>query len=110
MKGIVNYYDKELRNIILSLPNDVLAKLLVLVDVLIECGPDPDIPHVMFLARKLFRLKLFNTNNYVYYCQSSKNEITVLHVSENCDTLTDHFLGWLKGRQLEVSIYDESPT
>jgi hypothetical protein len=107
MKGFVNYYNRRLRDEVLLLPNDVLAKLLVMVDVLVECGPDPDIPQISYIDNKLFRLKLFKTNNYVYYCQSDKNEVTVLHISEKCDTLSQQFLSWLKMRQMEVSKNDE---
>jgi len=98
----VNYYDKHLKNAVLELPRDALAELLVLVDVIIECGANANIPHVVVLGKDLYRSKLFNTSVYVYYCQSGKKEITIIHVSDKCDKLSDDFLNWLRKRQLEV--------
>jgi hypothetical protein len=102
IKVTVNYYDEALKNEVLQLPSDVLAEFLILVDVIIECGASTGIPQAVILGKDLYRSKLFNRQAYVYYCQSGKKEITVIHVSEKCDKLAGHFLVWLKGRQLEV--------
>ena len=98
----VNYYNEGLKEKVLSLPRETLAEFIVLVDIIIECGADVNIPYIVVLGKDLYRSKLFNTNTYVYYVKSGKKEITIIHVSEKCDKLSNEFLTWLQARQLEV--------
>jgi phage-related protein len=82
MKWGIEYYNSELENEILSLPEGLLARYLRLTDLMLEFGSNLGIPHTRFLGDGLIELRIKSKEGIarVFYCSLIGKKIIMLHL------------------------------
>lgn len=81
MKWNINYYNKDLENEILALPETLLARYVRLTDLMLGYGPNIGMPHTKALGSGLFELRLKGKEGIarIMYCTLVDKEIHMLH-------------------------------
>ncbi len=81
MKWKINYYNKEIQDAILRLPDTLLARYLKLTDLMKEYGANLGMPHTKSLGKGLFELRLKGKEGIarVFYCTLVGKKIHMLH-------------------------------
>lgn len=82
MKWSIEYYNSELENEILSLPEGLLARYLRLTDLMLEFGSNLGMPHTRFLGEGLIELRIKSKEGIarVFYCTLVGKRIMMLHL------------------------------
>jgi phage-related protein len=81
MKWNIYYYNEDLEEKILDLPDMLLARYIKLTDLMREYGPNIGMPHTKALGNGLFELRLKGKEGIarVFYCTQLGNRIYMLH-------------------------------
>lgn len=81
MKWKITYYNNELEEAILELPDSLLARYIKLTERMIIYGADLGMPHTESLGKGLFELRLKGQEGIarVFYCTMIGKEIHMLH-------------------------------
>lgn len=82
MKWTIHYYNKDLEDDLLSLPETLLARYIRLTELMRGYGPHIGMPHTKALGNGLFELRLKGKEGIarVMYCTLIEKEIYMLHV------------------------------
>ncbi|MDP2303837.1 MAG: type II toxin-antitoxin system RelE/ParE family toxin [Ignavibacteria bacterium] len=82
MKWSIEYYNSELGNEILSLPEGLLARYLRLTELMLEFGSNLGMPHTRFLGEDLIELRIKSKEGIarVFYCTLIGKRIMMLHL------------------------------
>jgi phage-related protein len=82
MNWSIEYFNQNIEESILNLPDGLLAKYLRYTDLMIELGPNLGMPHTKALKDGLFELRIKSKEGIarVFYCIIIKNRIVMLHV------------------------------
>lgn len=81
MKWILAYYNEEVMNDILNLPDRMLAKYQAIIEWMIESGPNIGLPHTRSLQQGLFEIRLKGKDGIarIFYCNLREKEVVMLH-------------------------------
>jgi len=81
MKWKIEYFNNDVENKILSLPDGLLARYLRLTDMMIMHGSNLGLPHTKSLSNGLFELRLKSKEGIgrVFYCTKVGKNIVMLH-------------------------------
>jgi phage-related protein len=81
MKWNINYYNEELEEEILDLPDSLLARYIHLTDLMQIHGPNLGMPHTKALGQGLFELRLKGKEGIarIFYCTFVNQHIHMLH-------------------------------
>lgn len=81
MKWKIEYYNNELQEDILNLPDTLLAKYLKLTKLMQEYGNNLGMPHTKALSKGLFELRLKGQEGIarIFYCTMLGKKIYMLH-------------------------------
>lgn len=81
MKWNICYYNEELQDVIMGLPETLLARYIRLTDLMKEYGPNLGMPHTKPLGKGLFELRLQGREGIarVFYCTLVDKRIYMLH-------------------------------
>ena len=81
MKWKIEYFNNDVENKILSLPDGLLARYLRLTDMMIVHGSNLGLPHTKSLSNGLFELRLKSKEGIgrVFYCTKVGKNIVMLH-------------------------------
>ncbi len=82
MNWRIEYYNKELKNENLSLPDGLLARYLRLTDLMLEFGSNLGMPHTRFIGAGLIELRIKSKEGIarVFYCTMAGKKIMMLHL------------------------------
>ncbi len=82
MKWSLEYYNEDVEESILGLPDGLLARYLRLTDLMIEFGPNLGLPHTKAIKSGLFELRVKSKEGIarVFYCTILRNKIYMLHI------------------------------
>jgi phage-related protein len=82
MEWEIGYYDDDLQQTILELPDGIQARYLHLTERMRNFGPDLGIPHSRALGKGLFELRMKSKEGIgrVFYCTRPRRRIMMLHV------------------------------
>jgi len=82
MEWSINYYNSNVENAILDLPDGLLAKYLRLTDLILEFGPNLGMPHTKVIKSGLIELRVKSKEGFarVFFCTVINNRIIILHV------------------------------
>ncbi|MEW6702582.1 MAG: type II toxin-antitoxin system RelE/ParE family toxin [Bacteroidota bacterium] len=82
MKWGIEYYNSELENEILTLPEGLLARYIRLTDLMLEFGSNLGMPHTRFLGEGLIELRIKSKEGIarVFYCTQVGKKIVMLHL------------------------------
>ena len=77
----IEYFNNDVENKILSLPDGLLARYLRLTDMMIVHGSNLGLPHTKSLSNGLFELRLKSKEGIgrVFYCTKVGKNIVMLH-------------------------------
>jgi len=81
MEWNIEYFNKDVENKILSLPDGLLARYLRFADMMIIYGSNLGLPHTKSLNNGLFELRLKSKEGIsrVFYCTKVGKNIVMLH-------------------------------
>lgn len=81
MKWEISYYNSDLEEEILSLPDSILARYIKLTELMETYGADLGMPHTDALGKGLFELRLKGKEGIarVFYCTMVGRKIHMLH-------------------------------
>ena len=81
MKWRILYYNRNLEQEILNLPDGLLARYLHLTDLMIEFGSNLGLPHTKAIDKGLFELRLKSKEGIarVFFCTKIGKKIIILH-------------------------------
>jgi len=81
MEWNIQYFNNDVENKILSLPDGLLARYLRLTDMMIIYGSNLGLPHTKSLNNGLFELRLKSKEGIsrVFYCTKVGKNIVMLH-------------------------------
>jgi len=81
MEWNIEYFNNDVENKILSLPDGLLARYLRLTDMMIVHGSNLGLPHTKSLNNGLFELRLKSKEGIsrVFYCTKVGKNIVMLH-------------------------------
>jgi phage-related protein len=82
MSWTINYYNQELEDKILVLPEGLLARYLHLADLMLEFGSNLGPPHTKAITTGLFEIRLKSKKwiARVFYCTKVGKRIVMLHM------------------------------
>ncbi len=82
MTWSIEYYNSEVENKILSLPNGLLARYLRITDLMLEFGSNLGLPHTRFIEDGLIELRIKSKEGIarVFYCTLIGKRIVMLHL------------------------------
>ena|SRR3990167_285519 len=77
----IDYYNEDVEQAILRLPDTLLARYMRLTEVMQSCGPNLGMPHTRAMKDGLFELRLKGKEGIarVFYCTIIKNTVLMLH-------------------------------
>ena len=77
----IEYFNSDIENKILSLPDGLLARYLKLTDIMLVHGSNLGLPHTKSLNNGLFELRLKSKEGIgrVFYCTKVGRNIVILH-------------------------------
>ena len=81
MNWDIEYFNNDVEDAILTLPDGLLARYLRLTDMMIEHGSNLGLPHTKSLNNSLFELRLKSKEGIgrVFYCTKIGKKIIMLH-------------------------------
>ena len=81
MKWRIKYYNKNLQEEILNLPDGLLARYLRLTDLMLEYGANLGLPHTKPIEDGLFELRVKSKEGIarVFFCTKIGKKIIMLH-------------------------------
>jgi len=81
MKWRILYYNRNLEQEILNLPDGLLARYLHLADLMIEFGSNLGLPHTKAIDKGLFELRIKSKEGIarVFFCTKIGKKIIILH-------------------------------
>ena len=81
MTWTISYYDNQLQDDILSLPDSLLARYLRLTDLMRKWGSNLGEPHTKAMKNGLFELRLKGREGIarIFYCTKKNRQIYMLH-------------------------------
>ncbi|MGD9487159.1 MAG: type II toxin-antitoxin system RelE/ParE family toxin [Calditrichaceae bacterium] len=81
MKWSIEYFNSDVENKILGLPDGLLARYIRLTDLMLEFGPNLGLPHTKLIKSDLFELRVKSKEGIarVFYCTLVGNKIFMLH-------------------------------
>ena len=81
MNWTIGYYNSDVEQAILRLPDGPLARYLRLTDLMLEFGPNLVMPHSRSLGNGLFELRAKSHEGIarVFYCAVTNRKIVMLH-------------------------------
>ena len=81
MKWRIEYISEKIAEIILNLPDGLLARYLRLTDLMIEFGPNLGRPHTKSIEKGLFELRIKGQEGIarVFFCTKNGGRIVMLH-------------------------------
>lgn len=81
MKWRILYYNRNLEQEILNLPDGLLAKYFHLTDLMIEFGSNLGLPHTKAIDKGLFELRIKSKEGIarVFFCTKIGKKIIILH-------------------------------
>jgi phage-related protein len=81
MKWTIHYYDENLEEEILNLPDTLLARYIRLTELMKDYGPNLGMPHTEAFGDGLFELRLKGKEGIarVFYCTQVGKTIHMLH-------------------------------
>ena len=82
MRWTIKYYDEQVQNDILDLPDKLQARYLQLTDRMLIYGPNLGEPHTKSLKDGLFEIRMKAKEGIAraFYCTLKGKEIHILHV------------------------------
>lgn len=82
MNWSIEYYNENLEEAILNLPDGLLARYLRLTDLMLEFGPNLGMPHTKSIKHGLFELRIKSKEGIAraFYCTLMHERIVVLHI------------------------------
>ncbi|MCK5521126.1 MAG: type II toxin-antitoxin system RelE/ParE family toxin [Candidatus Marinimicrobia bacterium] len=82
MKWSIEYYNSNVEESVLNLPNGLLARYLRLTDLMLEFGANLGIPHTKAIQDGLFELRIKSKEGIarVFYCTVVSKRIIMLHI------------------------------
>ena len=81
MEWVIKYFNNDVEESILALPDGLLARYLRLTDMMIEFGPNLGMPHTRPMDDGLFELRIKSKEGIarVFYGTVIRGEIIMLH-------------------------------
>jgi len=81
MNWSIEYYNSNIEESILCLPDGLLARYLHLTDLMMEFGPNLGMPHTKSIKEGLFELRIKSKEGIarVFYCTVINKKIFMLH-------------------------------
>jgi phage-related protein len=81
MSWKIEYFNENVENSILELPDGILARYLRLTDMMLEHGSNLGLPHTKALSDGLFELRLKSKEGIgrIFYCTKIGKRIIMLH-------------------------------
>ena len=81
MKWRILYYNRNLEQEILNLPDGLLARYFHLTDLMIEFGSNLGLPHTKAIDKGLFELRIKSKEGIarVFFCSKIGKKIIILH-------------------------------
>mgnify|MGYP000042697645 FL=1 len=81
MKWRILYYNRNLEQEILNLPDGLLARYFHLTDLMIEFGSNLGLPHTKAIDKGLFELRIKSKEGIarVFFCTKIGKKIIILH-------------------------------
>lgn len=82
MNWRIEYYSPKIEEMILGLPDGLLARYLHITDMMLEFGSNLGMPHTKAIDGGLFELRVKGKEGIarVFYCIKVKKRIVMLHV------------------------------
>ena len=82
MNWTIEYYNSNIEESILNLPDELLARYLRLTDLMLEFGPNLGMPHTKQIQKGLLELRIKSKEGIarVFYCTVINKRIVMLHV------------------------------
>jgi len=82
MKWTIGYYNSDVEQAILHLPDGLLARYLRLTDLMLEFGSNLGMPHSRPMGNGLFELRVKSREGIarVFYCTVTGRKIMMLHM------------------------------
>ena len=82
MNWRIEYYNSDLEESVLDLPDGLLARYLRLTDLMLEFGPNLGMPHTKSIKHGLFELRIKSKEGIarVLYCAMIHKRIIMLHI------------------------------
>jgi phage-related protein len=81
MQWKITYYNEDLKEVILALPDKLLARYLKLAELMEKYGADLGMPHTESLGKGLFELRVKGKEGIarVFFCTKIGKKILMLH-------------------------------
>lgn len=82
MKWSIGYFNSDVEDKILKLPDGLLARYLRLTDLILEFGSNLGLPHTKAIKEGLFELRIKSKEGIarVFFCTIANRKIVMLHV------------------------------
>ena len=82
MKWTIQYFNEQVQDDILNLPDKLQARYLKLTDRMLIYGPNLGEPHTKSLKNGLFEIRMKGKEGIAraFYCTIKRNKIYILHV------------------------------
>ena len=82
MSWSIEYYNNNVEESVLNLPDGLLARYLRLTDLMLEFGPNLGMPHTKVVKDSLFELRIKSKEGIarVFFSTLIKKRIIILHV------------------------------
>ena len=82
MKWSIEYFNSDVEDKILGLPDGLLARYLRLTDLMLEFGANLGLPHTKSIMKGLFELRIKSKEGIarVFFCTIVNRRIVMLHV------------------------------
>ena len=82
MSRSIEYYSSDIEQMILELPEGLLARYLHLTDLMLEFGANLGMPHTQFIQNGLCELRVKSKEGIarVFFCTKTGKRIIMLHM------------------------------
>jgi phage-related protein len=109
MKWSIEYYNSEVEESLMALPDGLLSRYLRLADLMLEFGSNLGMPHTQSMGNGLFELRIKGKEGIAraFFCTKIDKKIIVLHVFiKKTQKTPKKELKLANARMLEVINYD----
>ncbi len=109
MKWSIEYYNSEVEESILDLPDGLLSRYLRLADLMLDFGSNLGMPHTQSMGNGLFELRIKGKEGIAraFFCTKIEKKIIVLHVFvKKTQKTPKKELKLANARMLEVNSHD----
>jgi phage-related protein len=109
MKWSIEYYNSEVEEYIMALPDGLLSRYLRLAELMLEFGSTLGMPHIQPMGKGLFELRIKGKEGIAraFFCTKINKKIIVLHVFvKKTQKTPKKELKLATTRMLEVLNYD----